>query len=113
MLLLGISQERNPAVPSGTSPASAGGAKKMQNAERRMQNEGNGFAVPSCLKFSLTGVRCRWQKRLLLCLRATFVFAFYIKMRTQKLNLLIPAKTLKALAPTVLARSWGFKGRAP
>jgi hypothetical protein len=42
-----------------------------------------------------------------------FVFAFYIKMRTQKLNLLIPAKTLKTLAPTVLARSWGFKGRAP
>jgi hypothetical protein len=93
MLLLGISQERNPAVPSGTSPASAGGAKKMQNAERRMQNEGNGFAVPSCLKFSLTGVRCRWQKRLLLCLRATFVFAFYIKMRTQKLNLQGPAQT--------------------
>ena len=47
------------------------------------------FAISFCLKFVQTRVRSSQKKRLLFCLRASFVLPFGLQTATQKLNLLI------------------------
>ena len=65
-------------VGAGASTAHFGGRHRKQNR--------------FCLKYSWTRVRSSWQKLLLFCSRASFVFASFFNLQTQKLKMLAFAK---------------------
>ncbi len=94
-------QETRPDVPSGTSLRLPRYIEQQERSHITLKCSASSAATTRgrrrkqnrfCLKFSLTGVRRRWQKLLLLRLRAFFVLAFLFKTPTQMLKMLTFAK---------------------